>query len=221
MRISYRLKDSQGLNTKDMEPQLDNLFHVNVGASSNRTNDITYPHSLHISHDDGESLTRVSSDQLDNIDNEFKNLQHFMAQQYPDSEAIPLNVGSKRMVQIDKIGVDLLCCLAHTIDTNIMPIKSCVKVLGYSQPPIQVNHSIPMPTSLPSVPTFKSYIMTTSIQNVNPIHVSHGGNPINKYSYIPPSMSLPFVSQQSPIPTYHITPPYSKPPPTYNNVTTP
>lgn len=83
---SYRLRDSQGLNTKGVEPQLDNLFHVNFGASSNPTNDITYPHSPHISHDEDASLTRVASDQSEKIDNEFENIQQWMGQQYPDSK---------------------------------------------------------------------------------------------------------------------------------------
>lgn len=56
MRRSYRLKASQGLNTKDMDPQLNNLFHVNVCASCNPTNAITYPHSGHTSHVMDESL---------------------------------------------------------------------------------------------------------------------------------------------------------------------
>lgn len=66
---------SQGLNSKDMESQLDNLFHVNVGASSDLSNAITYPHSPHTSHDVDVSLTRVTIDQLENIDNELENIQ--------------------------------------------------------------------------------------------------------------------------------------------------
>lgn len=41
-------------------------------------------------------------------------------------------------------------------------------------------------------------------------------------SFIPPSMSLPFVTQSSPIPTCHsVPPPSSQPPPSFNNVTPP
>lgn len=57
-----------------------------------------------------------------------------MIQQYLESEAIPLLEGLKRMVQSDKIGIDFLCGLAHIVDSNIIPIKSCVEVLGYSLP---------------------------------------------------------------------------------------
>lgn len=67
----YRIKASQGLITKDMEPNLDNLFHENVGSSSNPTNDITYPHSPHNSYYVDKSLTRVTVDQLEKIDSEF------------------------------------------------------------------------------------------------------------------------------------------------------
>lgn len=130
----------------------------------------------------------------------------------------PLMKGLKRIVLSDKIGVDLLCGLYHIVDINIMPIKSCVEVLGYSQHTSRDNNYIPMPTSLPSVPTFISSFMTTSTQN-NTTHVIHGGNPINQYSCIP-SLSLPFVSQPYPIPAYHNVPPlYSQPLPSYKNVT--
>lgn len=126
------------------------------------------------------------------------------------------------MVQSDKTSVDLLRGLAHIIDTNIMPIKSCVNVLGYTQATSQVNHSIHMPTSLPSVPTFTSSIVTTSTQNVNPTHLSQWGNFVNQNYLIAPSVSLQFVTQSSPIPTYHsVPPPYCQPQPTYNNVTPP
>lgn len=55
IRRSYRLRASQGLNTKDMEPQLTNPFHVNVVISSNPTNDIPQimeTLSPHTSHDE-------------------------------------------------------------------------------------------------------------------------------------------------------------------------
>lgn len=80
-----------------------------------------------------------------------------------------------------------------------------------------------MSTSLPNVPTYASSIMTTYTKNVNPMHdVSNGANYINKYSYIPPSTSLPLMSQPYPIPTYHnVSPSYSQDPPTYPNVTPP
>lgn len=100
---------------------------MNVGASSNPTNDITYPHSPHTSRDEDESLTRVTIDQLEKIDNEFENLQRWICQQYLDSEAIPLII--EKNGSSDKIGVDLLSGLAHIIDSNIMPIKSVLKSL--------------------------------------------------------------------------------------------
>lgn len=63
----YRIKSSQGLITKDMKPQLDHLFYENVGASSNPTNDINYPHSPYNYSDVDESLTRVNNDQLEKL----------------------------------------------------------------------------------------------------------------------------------------------------------
>lgn len=152
---------------------------------------------------------------MEKIENEFENIQQWMIQQYSESEAIPLIEGLKRVVQSDKIGVDLFHGFAHIFDTNITPIKSCANIPGYTQTTSQVNHSIPMPTSLPSVPIFTSSIMTTFTQNVNPIYVSQGRNLVNQNCYIPPSMSLSFVSQSSPIPTNHSVPPtYSQPIPT-------
>lgn len=101
-----------------------------------------------------------------------------------------------------------------------MPMKSCVESLGIFNPPNQFENSIPMPTSLPNVPTYTSSIMVTYTQKFNPTHVSNGWDSINQYSYIPPSTSLPFVSQQSPIPTYHNVPPcYSQAPLIYPNIT--
>ncbi|MDN8787967.1 hypothetical protein Q0M87_14105, partial [Staphylococcus aureus] len=63
-----------GLITKEMDPNLDNLFHKDVGGSSNPTNVPAYPHSLDNSHDVEESLTRVYIDQLEKIDNQFENI---------------------------------------------------------------------------------------------------------------------------------------------------
>lgn len=72
MRRSSRIKSSQGLITKGMEPHLDHLFYENVGASSNLANDFCYPHCPHNFHDVDESLTRVIFNQLENIDNSLK-----------------------------------------------------------------------------------------------------------------------------------------------------
>lgn len=54
-----------------------------------------------------------------------------MSKKYLESESIPLIEGLKIMVQSGKIGVDLLHDLSHICDTNIMPIKICLIVLGY------------------------------------------------------------------------------------------
>lgn len=43
MRRSCRIKASQGLITKDVEPNLDDLFHENMGGSSIPTIDVIYP----------------------------------------------------------------------------------------------------------------------------------------------------------------------------------
>lgn len=162
VRRICRIKAFQGLITKEMQPNLDKFFNEDICGSSNPTNVLIYHNSLDNSHDVEESLTRVSVDQLEKIDNQIENIQQWMSQQYPESESLPFIEGLKRMVQSNKIGVDILCGIAHIVDSNIMPMKSCVEVLGYTQPPSQVNHSIPLTIPMASVPTFTSNIMTTS-----------------------------------------------------------
>lgn len=119
------------------------------------------------------------------------------------------------------------------MDFNIIPMKRCVEVLGYTQPPSQVNHPISLTTPMDNVPTFTSNIMGTSTQNVIPTSVSQGDNSSNHNSFIPPQVSFPFVTQSFQIPTYNSVsppyskpppsyiPPYSQPPPSYNNITPP
>lgn len=58
------------------------------------------------------------------------------------------------------------------IQTDIIPLKSYVEALSYNQPPSQVNYSIPLTTSMTSVPNFTSNIMAYSTQNFIPTHVS-------------------------------------------------
>lgn len=173
-----------------------------------------------------------------------------MSQEYPNSEALSLIEGLKCMIQSDKNGIDIMHGISQIIDSNIMPIKSCAENLGYSQPSAQINHYIPLTTSMNNIPTFTSNIMATSTQHVIPTNISHGGNPsssINPQSlsmhsinihlvsqpinatqgknssnhYIPP-FSIPFASPSSPMPNYHsVPPPYSQSMPSFNNIKPP
>lgn len=156
-----------------------------------------------------------------------------MSQEFPNSEALPLIKGLKLMIQSDKNGIDILCGISHIVNSNVMPAKSCVEALGYTQPPTEVNHSIPLTIPMASVPTFTSSIMATSKQNVIPtINGANSSYSFNPMPSLMPSMSTPIFSQQmsvtqggnlfnhftppcsnsfptqsSPIPNYHSVPP--------------
>lgn len=99
-----------------------------------------------------------------------------MSREYPNSEALPLIKGLKCMLQSDKNGIYILRGIAHIVDYNVMPIKSCVETLGYSQLSTQVNSSIPLTNPMTSIPTFTSNIIATSTQNVIPTTIGHGNN---------------------------------------------
>lgn len=92
------------------------------------------------------------------------------------------------MIQIDKNGIDILRGIAHIVDSNVMPIKSCAENLGYSQLSTQINHSIHLTTLMASIPTFTSNIMARSTQHAIPTTISHGDNPSMKLLYERSSM---------------------------------
>lgn len=96
-----------------------------------------------------------------------------------ESEALSLIEEFKRMVQSDKVGVDLLHGIAHIFYTNIFSMKSCVEVLDSTQPPSQDNQSNPRTIPMASIPTFTSNIMANSTQNVMLTHLSKGSNSNN------------------------------------------
>lgn len=84
---------SQSLNTKGIEPRLTNLFHGNLGESFIPIEDIPNimeNHSPHTSHDEDDSLTQVTIDQLGKFDHELDRLQQWKVQEHSNSEAIPL-----------------------------------------------------------------------------------------------------------------------------------
>ncbi|GLJ19066.1 hypothetical protein SUGI_0342280 [Cryptomeria japonica] len=196
-----------------MEPNLNSLFNEDMGNSSNPPND-------------EEALHEVSVEQLSKLDNQFDDFHQWMSHEYPDSQALPLIEGLKHMLQSDKNGIDILRGISHIVNSNVMPMKSCAESLGYTQPPTQVNHSIPLTTSIASIPTFTSNIMTTSIQDIPPVITSHGGNPSSSINPLPsfnptssyiPSMSVPITSSQMNITQggnsfNHSIPPCSVPP---------
>lgn len=93
VRRSCRYKAFQGLITEEMEPDLASFFNENISVYSNLTDILIYP--LDNSHDVEESLTRVSVDQLATRNNQFDNLQKWISQEYPKSEAFPLIEGLK------------------------------------------------------------------------------------------------------------------------------
>ena len=171
-----------------------------------------------------------------------------MSQDYPNSEALPLIGGLKCMIQSDMNGIDILCGIAHIFYSNVIPVKSSIEALGYTHPPTQVNHSIPLTIPIASVPTFMSNIIATSTQNVIP--TSHGGNPSSSFNPTPscmaslstpivsqqmnvtqggnlfnhfrPPCNVPFPTQSSPMSNYHsVPPPYSQSMPSFNNITPP
>lgn len=96
------------------------------------------------------------------------------------------------MFQSDKNEIDILHGIAHIVDSNVMPIMSCAKNLGYSQASNQINSSIPLTTSMTNIPTFTSNIMATSTQNFIPTTIGHGGNPSSSFN--PPCLPMSSIS---------------------------
>lgn len=87
IRRSCRIKAAQGLIIEEMEPNLASFFNEDIVVSSNPIDILVYP--LDNSHNEEESLTRVSVDQLVKMDNQSDNLQQWMSQEYPKSQALP------------------------------------------------------------------------------------------------------------------------------------
>lgn len=149
-----------------------------------------------------------------------------MSQEYLNSEFVPLIEGLKCMIQSDKNRINILCGIAHIVDSEVILINGSTKTLGYSQPPTQISHSIPLTTTMTSIPTFTSNIMATSTQNVRPTTISHGRNPSSSFnlpSLSMTSLSFPIVSQpinvtQGSNSSNHFTPPFSVPFPTQSSL---
>lgn len=124
-------------------------------------------HSPSTSHDEDDSLSQVTIDRLGKLDHELDKIQQWMGQEHSNSESISFIEGLRRMIQSDENDVEILCDIAHIVDSNVTPMKICAKALGSSTPTTQFDNSLPMPTSFPNVPTYTSSTMTTSTQNFN------------------------------------------------------
>lgn len=121
----------------------------------------------------------------------------------------------------------MLCIISHLTDKYVMLMKNCINVSHFLNPMNQIDNFIL--ACLCNVPLYRSTIMGTYTQNLSATQVSNEWDLVNQYSYIPPFISLSFVSQPSPLHTYNNVPPtyynfppsYSQAPPTCHSFTPP